>query len=199
MKKILIVIVFIILIVSINNVFASPFSLDEIFKRSNFGSGGFSEFGGITDLVKAFGTEIIQPIGYLIFAIATVGLGVKYIWSGYEGKSKVKETLPVFIIAVLMFYLADNVLNLVSSALSSTRNATSLEDVTGSIWANVITVVQLLAFGGILFIGVKYLIESPDGKAKLKERLAPMILGIIFVFCAAGVVNYIIKIGTSVM
>lgn len=196
--KITIILMLIVFIANTKNVFAATgFSISEIFTRSNFGSSTFTNLEGIKELINELGTGLIQPIGYLVFAIVTVGLGIKYIWSGVEGKTKIKETLPAFIIAVVFFYLASSVSSFATGAFEVINSATSIEDATSNIWATFAGVAQVLAFGGLVFIGIKYLFESSEGKAKLKERLAPMLLGIIFVFCAAGVVNYIIAIGNA--
>ena len=47
---------------------------------------------------------IFQLVGNAIFLIVTVILGIKYIFSGVEGKSIVKETLPTFIVILEMKY-----------------------------------------------------------------------------------------------
>lgn len=199
MKLRKIVIIFMMLLV-IGNIFQSgvyAFSLSEIFNRGNGITGSSSDYSEVESLVGNIGTSIVKPIGYLIFAIVTVVLGVQYIWSGYNGKSKVKETLPVFICAVVLFYLGDKVTDLFTGIFDD--NIGSVEQLTGNIWVNVCNVVQILAFTGILFIGVKYLMENSEGRAKIKERLAPMLIGIVFVFCAANVVSAIVKIGDTLV
>lgn len=175
------------------------FSISEIFNRGNNVTGSSSEYTQIETIIDEIGTGLVKPVGYLIFAIITVVLGVQYIWSGYNGKSKVKETLPTFICAVVLFYLADSVVALVKGAIGYGTPISNFETFTGNIWVNVCTVVQILAFAGILFIGVKYLLESSEGRAKIKERLAPMLIGIVFVFCAANVVSYIIQVANEVI
>lgn len=204
MKKTLIIFVIVIILFSFSCYSYAAFSFDEIFDRGNNFNGVTTEnanLTGLEDVVKQFGTDLIKPVGYLIFAIVTVILGAKYIWSGVEGKSKLKETLPAFVVAVIFFYLAANVVTFFQDTFSSAGmdNIDNIDTVTNNIWANVSNVVQIVAFGGIVAVGIKYMFESSDGKAKLKERLFPLIVGMIFVFCAAGVVDYIITAADKVV
>ena len=191
-----------VVIVLLFNLFATDiyaFSISEIFDRGNNVTGSGNEYNEIENIIDEIGTGLVKPVGYLIFAIITVVLGVQYIWSGYNGKSKVKETLPTFICAVVFFYLAENVLDLVKGVIGYDTPISNFDTFTGNIWVNVCNVVQILAFAGILFIGVKYLLESSEGRAKIKEQLAPMLIGIVFVFCAANVVSYVVRIGDSLI
>lgn len=201
-KKVLMIFIFV-LIVSIlgSHIYAASLNITEIFNRAKWTSSASPDAWGrsLGTLVREMGTKIIAPIGYLVFAIVTVVLGVKYIWNGYEGKSKVKETLPGYICAVVFFYLATEITDFIFNFGNANIKDKDFTTMTGNIWVNVCNVIQLLAFGGIMFIGIRYLFESPSGKAKIKERLVPMVIGMVFVFCAAEVVEAITTIGDAVI
>lgn len=144
--------------------------------------------------------DVVSLVGNLVFAGITVILGAKYIWSGVSGKSQVKETLPSFITAVMFFYLAVEITGIFSpksagslgSGLNSIKDYDSLAKL---IIGTINLVVKYLALGGIIFIGLKYMFASADGKAQIKDKLAPMALGIVLVFSASTIVDFIIQAG----
>lgn len=153
--------------------------------------------GGIMQAVIAFGN--------LVFAIVTVTLGAKYIFSGIEGKSIIKETLPTFVVGVIFFYLASNLVAFFTNDMGTgvlnvlfggTPNFSTIE---GSIWSTISIIINTISIAGIVFIGLRYMFAGPDSKADIKKSLLPVTLGIIFVYCAFQVLNFIVKIGSSVI
>ena len=203
MKKIVMVIILIaIMLFSVKTVKADLIS-DIIEQGNNFEKGGDNDTGlgsDIAGFITGDVKRLISLIGNLVFAVTTVILGAKYIWSGFEGKSNVKETLPGFVTAVIFFYLATEITALFSvktqgsigNTLSSIRNYRSLS---GMILATVNLIVKYLSFAGIVFIGVKYMFASAENRAKIKDKLVPMVLGIVLVFSASSFVDFIISVG----
>lgn len=176
--------------------------IDDIIQKGNAFSSGQSNSVISTKLVNYIKSNFIPAIalvGNLIFAITTMVLGVKYIWSGVEGKSKIKETLPTFVAAVVFFYLAQQLVTFFTLSGSILTGSGSYNSLSGKIMGTVNAIIPYLAFAGILFIGIKYMTESADGKAKIKERLTPMVLGIIFVFSASTIVNFIIRAANDII
>lgn len=177
--------------------------LQDIISEGN----DFTSFGSdnglgsdIASFINGDVKTIVSLVGNLVFAGITVILGAKYIWSGIEGKSQVKETLPTFIAAVIFFYLAVEITGLFSpntagSIGASIGSANDYDSLAGMIIGTINLIVKYLAFGGIVFIGLKYMFESAEGKAQIKDKLAPMALGIVLVFSASTVVDFIISVG----
>lgn len=207
MKKKIVIAIIVIMITLFNteNVHAT-FLNNVISEGNNFQSqdsdtGLGSEISSfINDDIKS----IISLVGNLVFAVATVILGAKYIWSGVEGKSKVKESLPVFVAAVIFFYLASTLTGFFSpkttgSVGSEINGISNWSSLSGKIVGTVNQIVRYLAFAGILVIGLKYMFESSDGKAKIKERMVPMVLGMVLVFSASKVVDFIISVGEQTL
>lgn len=82
------------------------------------------------------------------------------------------------------------------------------EDVTGitnvnngakRIWKTVTFIVQMVAFGAVIFAGVRYMLASADQKADIKKSLAALVLGAILVFAASTVVQFVTTAGKAVM
>ncbi len=191
-----------VMLFSASNVMASSLIGDIISEGNEFVND--RENIGLGNSVKSYIEgdikQLISLVGNLVFACVTVILGAKYIWSGVEGRSSVKETLPTFIAAVIFFYLAKEITDLFSpktsgSIGSSIAGITNYNSLAGGIVGTINLIVKYLAFAGIVFIGVKYMFASSDGKAQIKEKLVPMTLGIVLVFSASAVVDFIISVG----
>lgn len=143
--------------------------------------------GGIVDAIKT--------VGYLVFAIVTVALGLKYVWSGVEGKSEVKETLPTFVVGVIFFYLADKLYAVFSGSFQSIFNVPNItfNTISGSIVGTIYYLVNIGTIAGIIFIGLKYMSSPADKKADIKANLLPMAIGLIFVYCSTQVLTFFIN------
>ena len=197
-KKVCIIICLLILVASINmNVYASSF-LNEIIGAGNgFGNseGNLGIRTPIENFVKNDLQSLVRVVGSLIIASVTIILGAKYIWSGAEGRAQVMNTLPAFILGVIFFTSADTLLSIAKTAnLGNTWDAFS-----NNIYATIAEIVRLLAFGGILFMGVRYLFASAEGKAELKTNMTAVVIGLTLVFSASSVVSYIINIGKDIL
>lgn len=69
-------------------------------------------------LAQVFSVVII--IAKLIAIVATVYMGVKYIFSGAEGKAKLKDKGVMYIIGILLIFTTLNILSFISAAINST-------------------------------------------------------------------------------
>lgn len=80
----------------------------------------FAGQGGVT-LENAFATifSIVIIIAKLIAVLATVYMGVKYIFSGSEGKAKLKDKGVMYIIGILLIFTTLNILSFISDAINN--------------------------------------------------------------------------------
>ena len=64
-----------------------------------------------------------------------------------------------------------------------------------------ITMIQIIAFGAavimLMFLGIKYITASPDGKAEIKKSSVQYIVGAIILFAATGILQIIKKFAIS--
>lgn len=192
-KKIIVVaLIFIIAFIFVKTSYAESL-IDQVIGSGNNISTtpGDNDWGKtLSDMIKTDIVPALQSIGYLIFAIVTVYLGIKYMWSGYEGKSSVKDTLPTFLISVILFYFASNIVTLISG--DSIFTADNWTVLSGGIYSTALLIAQYLSFGTLLFVGLKYMFASAEQKANLKETLTPVVIGIVFVFLSSKVVQFIL-------
>ena len=198
-----ILLVFVISIVVVN-VHATGLLNNIISQGNSFGNSGSTTSLGtkLSDFIKGDVMNAVLAIGNLIFAAVTVILGAKYIWSSAEGKSEVMESLPTFVVAVIFFYLGETLVTWLTGTgglATSISGATSWTSISGKIIWIVNTIVRYAAFGGILFLGLKYMFASAEGKSQLKTNMGGLVLGMVFVFLASKAVDFIIGVGDSII
>ena len=198
-KKILMsILLFVVAVLLTQSVHATGM-LNTIISRGNsFGGGDYSGIGN-TLSTGAIGDikDAIALIGYLVFAGVTVILGAKYIWASAEGRAQVLESLPAFVLGVVFFYLADSLVSFLG--IQSLGSAANWNTLAGTILGTINLVVKYVAFGGILYIGVKYMFASAEGKSQVKTSLGGFAIGLIFVFLASQVVDFIIAAGSTIV
>lgn len=157
-----------------------------------------SVISGIANFVEVVGTAVI--------AIATVVIGMKFMFGTVQGKSEAKENLINLLVACIFFFGWSNI-----RSLLITGNATGNGGLTGStgliffqngdlkgalaqVFTLVVTVAQMLAVASIVVLGVKYVFAGADAKAQLKQKSPGMIIGIILIFCTITVLKVIAKV-----
>ncbi len=74
-----------------------------------------------------------------------------------------------------------------------------LTDLTDSIWGTVITIVQALAVGSVIFAGLRYMYASAEKKADIKKSMMYLVIGALFVFATSSVMRFIFSIGNSLL
>jgi len=148
-----------------------------------------------TDSVESL-KEIIFYIGNIIFMLITAFLGVKYIWGGVESKFTVKTSLITLVIAAIAFYgwnATSRVLD-VRLLLTGGSAANGYENIASQVYNTIMYVVNVLAIGGIIYIGIKYFMAGAEGKAEMKVKFIPIIMGIIMVYGTLNVISFILDI-----
>ena len=186
--------------------------VDNIFKKSSefFQNGEDSQDGKNQNMINELNAflfdsdsgiyGIIKKIGYIIFAFITVILGVKYIWSGVDEKSRIKETIPLYIVGILFFFLADGIVNIVFvKELSFIAKTTDINVLTGTAFKTLATVANTIAIISLIIVGLTYMFSAADQKANIKTKLLPIVIGLIFIFSFTKVMDFVISSGGQIM
>ena len=215
LKKVLISVMLFVLLVT-PHVLVNAGMLNQVIGQgTNFVKGHKTE--AIGNSIKTIILNDIKPavfsIGTLIFAAVTVILGVKFIWSSAEGKSEVQEALPGFVLAVIFFYLSEPLINFLLGSTSSFTGFSSINTIIkndgggtkswGAIASSTIGlinyVVKYLALAGLVYLGIRYMIASAEGKATMKVSMTGAVIGVLFTFLATNVVQFIIDAGDNII
>ena len=65
----------------------------------------------------------------------------------------------------------------------------------------VITMVQIVAFAAavimLMFLGIKYITASPDGKAEIKKSATQYVVGAVILFAASGILQIVKNFAVS--
>lgn len=202
MKKTLNIFVFaLIFVVSINMIMTNVGATEWWGQASGFLSGyegentqiGYSTVASIINWLDPLVT-LVKTVGNMIFVAITVILGVKYIWGGVESKASVKDSLMTLIVAALVFYGWNTISGLFMSGNKLSFIQGDFEGTAKNIYSIVIYVANFLAVGGIVYIGIRYMMAGADGKSQIKAKGVPIVLGIIMVYATITFLNLIVGI-----
>lgn len=113
-------------------------------------------------------------------------------------KSKIFVIALLFVGAIMIF---TNVYADISTSFpaASGTGIPNIENGAKAVWKTVTTIFQMLAFGAIIFAGVRYMLASADQKADIKKGLAALVIGAILVFAASTVVKFVTTAAKTVM
>lgn len=186
-----IAILFIVLISMTQSVYADE-SLKWWEKANDFWNGQTSDIadsamGSLGDLV-----DLIKIVGNMIFVAVTVILGVKYIWGGVDAKADVKDSLMTLIVAAIVFYGWNTISGLFMNGNKLSFISGSAETTAASIYNIVLYVCNFLAIGGIVYIGIRYMMAGAEGRSQLKAKSVPVVLGLIMVYATITFLNIIV-------
>ena len=198
-KHLLVILVFmlVILVFANESVYATDWWSDANSFLSGYqGTGtviGNTTVGSLISFLNPL-VNLVKVVGNMVFVAVTVILGVKYIWGGVDSKASVKDSLITLVVAALVFYgwntisalfMTGNQLNFISSSAETTAK---------TIYSTILYVCNFLAVGGIVYIGVRYMMAGAEGKSQLKAKGVPVVLGIIMVYATITFLNLIVGI-----
>lgn len=117
-------------------------------------------------------------------------------------KKIIKNMVMIFMILSIII-VSNNVL--AASSLGNGLDDDLLKDVTkndttlsgkfdtafGNVYANLFLIMKILGLIGIVVQGVRYMYAQGDGKAKIKQSLIYIIIGVIFIFGAEFIADKI--------
>ncbi len=67
------------------------------------------------------------------------------------------------------------------------------------IWGSFTLIAQILSFAGIIILGIRYMYMSADQRADVKKTFVYLIIGMILVFGASTVVQFVTNASTTVL
>jgi len=139
--------------------------------------------------------SLVFDIGNIIFIVVTAFLGVKYIWGGVDSKYSVKNSLVTLVVAAIVFYGWNAVTDILNvKELLTEQSAGGYTNFATTIYNTIMYIVNVAAIGGIIYIGIKYMMAGADGKAEMKLKFIPVIMGIIMVYGTLNLINFILDI-----
>lgn len=104
---------------------------------------------------------------------------------------KLIKILPVMMVVCMVFTSVFAIGTDFSNLDQNQAGATTITNAAGSIWATVVTIVQILAIAAVVFAGLRYMFASADQKADIKKSMGTLAIGAVLVFGATLVVQFI--------
>ena len=104
----------------------------------------------------------------------------------------------VMILGAVNMVFADGVVPQIPSATSIPNGADDVSNVA----AMVIYIIQIIAFAAgvimLVFLGIKFVTSSPEGKAEVKKSAAIYVVGAILLFAAGGILGIVQNLANNV-
>ena len=135
--------------------------------------------------------EMVKFIGNMVFVLVTVVLGIKYIWGGVESKASVKDSMVTLVVAALVFYGWDVIATLINPQ-NLWQN--TVADAAGVVYSTIIYICNFLAVGGLVYIGIRYMMAGAEGRASLKAKSVPVVLGLVMTISTIRFLGFILSI-----
>ena len=196
---------FMVIVVTINITSVYGGFLEDIVDEGKnfFKPGSGNDVGNVGNTISTTITDslipVIETVGNLIFYSVTVFLGLKYIWSGVEGKAKVKETLPTYAVAACLFYLSETIYGLATGVIEEIAGGSTFQIIEGNLWENISLIVNILAIAGIVALGLKYMFSAADTRADIKKDMLPVVIGLVLVYSVTNILSFLVTAGGQVL
>lgn len=81
----------------------------------------------------------------------------------------------------------------------SNASITKYKSAVRKVLGTVFMILKILAFAGVVFTGVKYMTAGAESKGKIKQTLIWVVAGVIFVFGAEAVVNFVTRASSKLL
>ena len=179
-----------IFLLAIMIIIPSVYANDWWGQANNFFNGTIDSNQNVNNLMNPI-KDLVKGVGNTIFVLVTVVLGVKYIWGGVDSKAGVKDSMITLVVAALVFYGWDTIETLIHPKQFIT---TSAENTVLNVYSIILYICEFFALGGIVYMGVKYMMAGAEGRASLKTQSVPVVLGIIMVFATITFLKFIVEI-----
>lgn len=72
--------------------------------------------------------------------------------------------------------------------------STTLNKSVNAVWQFIKHLIQILALGVVIFVGIRYMMASADQKADIKKSMMWLVIGAVITFCSTTVIQYIVVV-----
>lgn len=151
---------------------------------------------GIGNIIATF-EDMVLVVGTAVISIATIFLGIKFMYGSAEAKADTKEGLINLLVACLFFFGWNSIKNLLfpnNGLIFLNPFDTDYTNPIGRIYSVFVYIAQIAAVVAIIYVGLKYIFAGVQGKTELKAKSGMFLVGIILAFCSTGFLTYISKV-----
>ena len=156
-------------------------------------------------------SEIVEVVGTAIIAIATVIVGIKYIFGTVQGKVEARESMLNLVVACIFFFGWSSISGLIIDGNTNgsgtiSGKTTKLSFFSGDLTLALASVFNLISMVGkiiailvIAYLGIKYIYAGAEAKAMLKKNSPALILGVILIFCTTTFLGVVANVLTDIL
>lgn len=109
--------------------------------------------------------------------------------------------ISVIVLAVMMLMVFASPVMAISETITVNDNAlqgTNAATIAGTVLGAIKWIGVAIAIGMLMFLGIKYITSSPEGKADLKKQLGVYVLGFVLLVAATVIVGILETWATSI-
>ena len=115
---------------------------------------------------------------------------------------KLRKYARIVLVLFLIGILATSLSVVFGASIpSATSDGSGAGDAVTRIVGSLIFIIQIVAFAAavimLMFLGIKYITASPDGKAEIKKSSVQYVVGAIILFAATGILQIVRKFATG--
>lgn len=169
----------------------------------NWINGGKAEVEIDTTVLDGL-SDTLEVVGTGVIAIATVVVGIRYVFGTVDGKVKAKESLMNLIVACIFFFGWSGIRGMLISGSATALGGYKLVFFDGDlsvtfarIFTFLVLIGKVITVLAIIYMGVKFVFAGADAKAQLKEKAPSVIIGIILIFCTTTFLGIVVKLITE--
>ena len=134
-------------------------------------------------------TNLLQTVGSFIAVGALMVIGIRYMMGSVEERASYKRSMMPYIIGCFILFGAANVGPMIKELFSDMGDTT--EDVGNKILGLIQAVGTFISVGGLMILGIRYMIGSTEERASYKKSMLPYIIGAILLFGAVNITSII--------
>lgn len=144
---------------------------------------------GATDIDTKFVdklVKIIQRIGTFVAVGVLMVIGIKYMTGSLEEKAEYKRTMMPYLIGCFFLFGASNLAPQIAEIFDFEKlnNTTKV----GNAILGLIRVAgTFIAVGGLMILGIKYMVGSIEERANYKKTMIPFVVGAVLLFAAVNI------------
>ncbi len=154
------------------------------------------------DVIDQF-TDMINIVGTTLIFVATIVLGIKFIFGSIDGKSEAKEDMITLLVACVFFFgwngIMGILLNDAHNDIAIVEGAPNYKVVLSKMLTIFRTISNCLLVVGVIYVGIKFIFAGAQGKADLKAKSGFFIIGIILAFCTVNVLTFLSNVINQVL
>ena len=79
------------------------------------------------------------------------------------------------------------------------ENISQLKTPFTKVFNSAVLILRILSVGGVIFAGVKYMFADASKKSEIKQSMVYLVIGMVIVFAASIVVQYIVAVAGEIM